>query len=77
MEETQDNTGTNLEVRYEPFTKGTQQLEQQVDVIRMMAKEVQEDLDDKFRFLPMLVFYTVHLPVELLLDKHKHGPVHN
>jgi hypothetical protein len=72
----QVNNSTNLEVWYEALTQGTQQLEQQVDVIRMMAEEVQQYLDDKFRFLPMLVIHTVHLPVELLLDKHICGPVH-
>lgn len=66
---------TNLEVWYESFTQGTQQLKQQVSVVRVMAEVVQQNLDNQFRLLPMLVVHTVHLLVELLLDKYKCSPV--
>jgi hypothetical protein len=64
-----DHSDMYLEVWYEPFTKGTQQLEQQVDVIWMVTEEVQQDLDNEFRLLPMLVIHRIHLPMELLPDR--------
>lgn len=64
-----DHSDTNLEVWYKPFTKGTQQLEQQVDVIWMVTEEVQQDLDNEFWLLPMLEIHSIHLPVELLPDR--------
>jgi hypothetical protein len=71
-----DHFDTNLEVWYEPFTKGTQQLEQQVNVIWMVTEEVQEDFDNEFWLLPMLVIHRVHLPVELLQDRQECGNIH-
>jgi hypothetical protein len=71
-----DQSDTNLEVWYEPFTKGTQQLKQQVNVIRMVTEEVQQDLDNEFWLLPMLVIHRIHLPVELLPDIHVCGINH-
>ena len=71
-----DHTDTNLKIWYEPFTKGTQQLEQQVDVIWMVTEEVQQDLDKEFWLLPMLEIHSIHLPVELLPDRQVCGTNH-
>ena len=71
-----DHSDTNLEVWYEPFTNGTQQLEQQVDVIWMVTEEVQQDLDNEFWLLPMLEIHSIHLPVELLPDRQVCGTKH-
>jgi hypothetical protein len=66
----------NLEVWDESFAQRSQQLEQQVNAVWMVAVVVQQNLDNKLRLLPMLVVNTVNFSVKLLLDKEKRGPVH-
>jgi hypothetical protein len=66
----------NLEVWDESFAQRSQQLEQQVNAVWMVAEVVQQNLDNKLRLLPMLVVNTVNFSVKLLLDKEKCGSVH-
>ena len=58
-----------LEVRNEPVAQGTQQLEQQVDVVGVMAEVVQQNLDDQLGLLPVLVGNAIHLDMQFLLTE--------